>query len=219
MVLAESVESYRDSQSDMHRWMIPIVGFLMLLLLSIIAGTMGTRGTRSFRLLKYLLLFHVMIQMLFAVLLLATAQWEWAVQLGLTAIFGLFTGITLGVDYLAVYAFICVFNLLALLGRMPFLGFEHSLYELYDSHPAHCHEWFNLSHHHASSLCYGYVSFSRVLAYLMVWLVAAQAFVSYYIYKERSLDYGSVGGSATTKTREAYGTLASEDYGTIGSQS
>ncbi len=132
MVLAESVESYRDSQSDMHRWMIPIVGFLMLLLLSIIAGTLGTRGTRSFRVLKYLLLFHVMIQMvrhtpnrtrthptahtthvprklnltnrsqLFAVLLLATAQWEWAVQLGLTAIFGLFTGITLGVDYLAV---------------------------------------------------------------------------------------------------------------------
>jgi len=63
MVLAESVESYRDSQSDMHRWMIPIVGFLMLLLLSIIAGTLGTRGTRSFRVLKYLLLFHVMIQM------------------------------------------------------------------------------------------------------------------------------------------------------------
>jgi len=155
------------------------------------------------------------------VLLLATAQWEWAVQLGLTAIFGLFTGITLGVDYLALvltnclasslsftlnawlltnhftrtnqptnqqYAFICVFNLLALLGRLPFLGFEHSLYDLYDSHPAHCHEWFNLSHHHASSLCYGYVSFSRVLAYLMVWLVAAQAFVSYYLYKERSLE-------------------------------
>jgi hypothetical protein len=81
-----------------------------------------------------------------------------------------------------------VFNLLALLGRLPFLGFEHSLYELYDRHPAHCHEWFNLSHHHASSLCYGYVSFSRVLAYLMVWLVAAQAFVSYYLYKERSLE-------------------------------
>jgi hypothetical protein len=81
-----------------------------------------------------------------------------------------------------------VFNLLGLLGRLEFLGYEHSLYELYDSHPAHCHDWFNLSHHHASSLCYGYVSFSRVLAYLMVWLVAAQAFVSYYIYKERSLD-------------------------------
>jgi hypothetical protein len=30
---------------------------------------------------------------------------------------------------------------------------------------------------------------------------------------------GSVTGSASTKTRETYGTLASEDYGTIGSQS
>jgi len=219
MVLPEGVESYRDAQSDMHRWMIPIVGFLMMLILSVIAGTLATRGTRTFRILKHILLLHVFLQMLFAVLLLATAEWEWAVQLGLTAVFGLFATITLGVDYLAMYALVCVFNLLGLLGRLEFLGYEHSLYELYDSHPAHCHDWFNLSHHHASSLCYGYVSFSRVLAYLMVWLVAAQAFVSYYIYKERSLDYGSVGGSATTKTRETYGTLASEDYGTIGSQS
>jgi heme/copper-type cytochrome/quinol oxidase subunit 4 len=219
MPLAESIEDYRDSQHDMHRWMIPIVGFIFLLILSVIAGSLATRGTRSFRFLKYILLLHVLIQMLFAVLLLATAEWEWAAQLGLTAIFGLFAGITLGVDYLGVYSVICLFNLLCLMGRMSFLGYEHSLYDLYDRHPNHCHEWFGLSHHHASSLCYGYVSFSRVLAYLMVWLVAAQSFVSYYIYKERSLEYGSVTGSATTKTREAYGTIGSEDYGTIGSQS
>jgi hypothetical protein len=89
---------------------------------------------------------------------------------------------------------------------MPFLGFEHSLYELYDSHPAHCHEWFNLSHHHASSLCYGYVSFSRVLAYLMVWLVAAQAFVSYYLYKERSLECTTRHTPHMTHTAHAYDT-------------
>jgi hypothetical protein len=219
MIASESVDHYRDAQSDMRRWMIPIVGFLMLIILSVISGTLASRGTRTFRALKYVLLFHVLTQMLFSVLLLATEQWDYAVQLGLTAIFGLFATITLGVDYLAVYAFICVFNLLCLLGHMSFLGYDHSLYHLYDSHPSHCHEYFHLSHHHASSLCYGYVAFSRVLAYLMVFLVAAQAFVSYYIYKEKSLAFGSVTGSGTTKTREAYGTLGSEDYGTIGSQS
>jgi hypothetical protein len=63
MVLPEGVESYRDAQSDMHRWMIPIVGFLMLLILSVIAGTLATRGTRTFRILKNILLLHVFLQM------------------------------------------------------------------------------------------------------------------------------------------------------------
>lgn len=59
----EDYGDYKDTQADMHRWMIPLVGFLMVLVLSIISGVLATRGTRTFRALKYLLLFHVVIQM------------------------------------------------------------------------------------------------------------------------------------------------------------
>lgn len=215
----EDYGDYKDTQADMHRWMIPLVGFLMVLVLSIISGVLATRGTRTFRALKYLLLFHVVIQMLCSVLLLATERWEYAVQLALTAIFGLFAGITLAGDYLFTYSLVCIFNLLSLLGHLDFLGYDKSLYHLYESHPASCHDYFHLGPHNSSSLCYGYVAFSRVLAYILVWLVAAQAFVSYYIYKEKAADFGSVAGSGTTKTREAFGVIGSEDYGTIGSQS
>lgn len=62
-VIWHSVEHYRDAQADMRRWMIPIVGFLMILVLSIIIGVLAARGTRTFRTLKYLLLFHVVTQM------------------------------------------------------------------------------------------------------------------------------------------------------------
>lgn len=114
-------DHYWDVRSDMRRYMIPIVGFLMVSILSIIAGVLATRGTRTFRSLKYLLLFHVLTQMvlqspsltvylqlimifskLCAVLLLATEQWEYAVQLALTAILGLFATITLAGDYMLI---------------------------------------------------------------------------------------------------------------------
>jgi len=217
--MIEGINDYKDTQSDMRRWFIPLVGFVMLVILSAIGGSLGTRGAKSFRVLKYFLLFHILLQMLGSVFLLGTQHWEWAVQLGLTAIVGLFAAITLGTDYLALYAFICAFNLLALLGRLHLFGFDTSLYRLYEAHPAGCQNYFHLDPHHASNICYGYQAFTRLLAYLMVWLVAAQAFVSFYIYKEKSLAFGSVTGSGTTRTREEYGVLGSEDFGTIGAQS
>lgn len=58
-----SLDNYEDTESDMRRWMIPIVGFFALMIFSIISGVLASRGARSFTFLKYLLLFHVLLQL------------------------------------------------------------------------------------------------------------------------------------------------------------
>jgi len=204
---------YDDAMTDMHRWMIPLVGFFYICVFALTAGLMATKGARSFRIPKAILIIHVLAQLICSVFLLVTVRWDYGVQLALTSIFGLFAGITLAVDYLGAYAVVCLFNLLSLLGKLKFLGYGVSLYQIYDhAHPIQCQTYFGLVDD-PSRLCFGYVSFTRVLAYLLVWIVAGQIFFAYYIYKERSLAYGSVTGSATTKTREEYGALPSEDFG------
>merc|ERR1712039_82013 len=79
-----------------------------------------------------------------------------------------------------------LYNLLAVTGLIPFFGYAESLYARLDTtlSQGQCVAWFNARSN--SALCSGYISFARTLAFFLIYIIAAQTFIGYLLYKEHT---------------------------------
>merc|ERR1711879_404622 len=119
------------------------------------------------------------------------------------SLFGIFASLTAKKDYIFLYGIMCL--LFALVGYMDILGYEN-LYSSMDSQgtPAACKAYYGIALDDTPSICYGWISFLRVVVFTLIYMQPIQAFVAYYIYKEEKGLQPALGSSGSTP-----------DYGSI----
>ena len=116
-------------------------------------------------------------------MLLNPTTWLMSLQLTFTGLVGFYSFLDLRKEWILWYAFMSAFNLFSVGGRLSFLGYDTSLYNALDGTTPQgvCAGWFDKDY--TSSLCSGYISFLRFVAFALLYACAAQAFIAYMMYK------------------------------------
>mmetsp|Transcript_49820 Transcript_49820/g.75801 ORF Transcript_49820/g.75801 Transcript_49820/m.75801 type:complete len:127 (+) Transcript_49820:208-588(+) len=112
--------------------------------------------------------------------------WVIGIQLSFTAMVGLYSYLLFDKHWFFVSSIACLYNLLAILGNIPFLGYSSNLYSLLDGGTAQatCNAWFGVAVLSDSGMCSGYISFVRVIVFFLIYVVALQTFLAYTLYRE-----------------------------------
>merc|ERR1711879_613284 len=107
----------------------------------------------------------IVLQLVFSFFLyLTSGGWIYGIQLSFTAMIGLYSYLLFDKHWILVNSIACLYNLLAILGNIPFLGYSSNLYSVLDgTAQAACSGWFNTLG--SSGICSGYISFVRVIAF------------------------------------------------------
>eukprot|EP01094_Clydonella_sp_ATCC50884_P022974 TRINITY_DN5395_c0_g2_i1.p1 TRINITY_DN5395_c0_g2~~TRINITY_DN5395_c0_g2_i1.p1 ORF type:complete len:214 (+),score=73.00 TRINITY_DN5395_c0_g2_i1:29-670(+) len=203
---ADTIKAFNNAIRDMHRYMIPIFGSGLLVISFICMFLLLKKGDKVEKHLTKVLAVLCLTQMVISIFLLITQTgWQVGFQLGMFAVFGVFASLTAKKDYIFLYGIICLFFMFALPGFMSILGYS-DLYSSMDkgSTPASCMAYYGYTDPtDTPGLCYGWISFLRVVVFALLYMQAVQAFLAYYITAENKgmhpaladnsgTDYGSI---------------------------
>lgn len=182
--VTDANEDYVDTVTNMHRFLVPLGGTVALGGGLIFMFLLVRKRELIFRYMPLAYIVLIAAQLFCAFfMLLNPSTWMMSLQLTFTGLVGFYSFLDLRKEWILWYAFMSAFNLFSVAGRLSFLGYGSDLYSTLDgTTPQHvCASWFDKDY--TASLCSGYISFLRFIAFALIYTSAAQAFIAYMMYK------------------------------------
>mmetsp|Transcript_16576 Transcript_16576/g.28249 ORF Transcript_16576/g.28249 Transcript_16576/m.28249 type:complete len:218 (+) Transcript_16576:28-681(+) len=196
---------YDDTVQNMHRVMIPLLGTIGTATGCALIWVLAKRRDKIFQYIPKLYFSGFVCQLVVSLLLLISTSWTIAIQLSLTAILCLYAFFLFEKEWLFVNTIVCIYNLLSVLGKVSFLGYDDNLYSMLDNSSARssCLSYFNADSD--SGVCDGYIASLRVFVMFLIYIVAFLSFTSYLLYR----DFDSLSENEKESQRSLLGSKSS----------
>jgi len=201
--LRRQEEAKMTTTTDMHRYMVPLLGFVFVLALLISWLLLAFKPSMA-AVLRWVSVGLCGLQIFICLFFWFNPNWPVTLQLTVVAAYGLFAFISNNVDHVKYFTIASLFDALVCIGKMQFLGYGDNLMDALVG--TTCQGYYDVTD---EAICDGYLNYLQFLAFNLILLQPFLVFFGLIWYKEQAA--GNEHGSLLGATR--YDTIGSGHSG------